>query len=146
MSIVMEKVCDKCQEKFSSVAAMKCHKKIHEAAAKVFKEVVLEKKEKCIFGDCEHPPEDHEAGLCWHIVDTKLVDVPTTKKFCPCHRSSGLDYGWDLLKQRNPINKDGWMEVLPNDLAITKRCGNCKKLCLINVDVDICHACESNIV
>ena len=71
MSIVMEKVCDKCQEKFSSVAAMKCHKKIHEAAAKVFKEVVLEKKEKCIFGDCEHPPEDHEAGLCWHIVDTK---------------------------------------------------------------------------
>lgn len=146
MSIVIDKVCDVCNEEFSSSSAMKMHKTMHRIEKKVFQEVVLEKKEKCIFGDCEHPPEDHEAGLCWHIVDTKLVDVPTTKKFCPCHRSSGLDYGWDLLKQRNPINKDGWMEATPNDLMITKRCGNCKNLRLIRVDMELCHTCGSNII
>ncbi len=51
MSLLVEQVWDVCQEEFSSTTAMKLHKKIHEDAAKVFKEVVLEQKPKCKYGD-----------------------------------------------------------------------------------------------
>ena len=42
---------------------------------KIFKEVLLEPKAKCEYGNCEHGPEDHEAGVCWAITDKKLINV-----------------------------------------------------------------------
>ena len=38
---------------------------------KIFKEVILEPKAKCEYGNCEHGPEEHEAGVCWAITDKK---------------------------------------------------------------------------
>ena len=145
MSLITEKVCDICQEEFSSGAAMKCHKKIHEDAAKIFKEVVLDPKPKCKYGDCDHSPEDHEASVCWHIVKPELTDVPNDKKFCGCHKNAELDHGWEIKKKRNPIDGEGWMDPLlgtdDEAIMITKVCKVCRGVFLIRVDSDACSSC-----
>ena len=163
MSLLVEKVCDVCQEEFSSPAAMKCHKKVHEDAAKVFKEVVLDPKPKCKYGDCEHPPEDHEAAVCWHIVKPELKDVPDDTKFCGCHKMAQLAHPWDIKKRRNPINGEGWQDPHLHKhkleginkckenckkegespyIMITKACKVCRDVCLIRVDSDACSDCR----
>ena len=146
MSLLVEKVCDVCQEEFSSTTAMKLHKKIHDDAAKVFKEVVLEQKPKCKYGDCEHPPEAHEAGVCWHIVKPDLTDIPNDNKFCGCHKIAELAHGWDIKKRRNPIDGEGWQDpMIGTDheaIMVTKVCKVCRDVCLIRVDSDKCSACK----
>ena len=145
MSLLVEKVCDVCQEEFSSTTAMKLHKKIHDDAAKVFKEVVLEQKPTCKYGDCEHPPEDHEAGVCWHIVKPDLTDIPNDNKFCGCHKIAELAHGWDIKKRRNPIDGEGWQDpMIGTDheaIMVTKVCKVCRDVCLIRVDSHACSTC-----
>jgi len=146
MSLLVEKVCDICQEKFSSSAAMKCHKRVHEDAAKVFKEVVLDPKPKCKYGDCEHSEEDHEAAVCWHIVKPELKDIPDDSKFCGCHKIAQLDHNWEIKKRRNPIDGEGWQDpMIGTDheaMMITKVCKVCRDVCLIRVDSDACSSCS----
>ena len=148
MSLLVEKVCDVCQEEFSSTTAMKLHKKVHEDAAKVFKEVVLDPKPKCKYGDCEHLPEDHEAGVCWHIVDKSLIDVPDDSKFCGCHKNAELDHSWEIKKRRNPIDGEGWMDphigTKDEAIMITKVCKLCRDVLLIRVDSDVCSSCRQS--
>ena len=145
MSLITEKVCDVCQEEFSSSMAMKCHKKMHEAGTKVFKEVILDSKPRCKYGDCDHPEEDHEAAVCWHIVDKSLIDVPDDNKFCGCHKNAELDHDWDIKKRRNPINGEGWMDphlgTEDESIMITKICKVCRGVLLIRVDSDTCSSC-----
>ena len=146
MSLLVEKVCDVCQEEFSSTAAMKCHKRMHEAATKIFKEVILDPKPKCKYGDCDHSPEDHEAGVCWHIVDKSLIDVPDDNKFCGCHKNAELNHDWDIKKRRNPIDGEGWMDphigTKDEAIMITKVCKVCRNVLLIRVDSDACSSCR----
>jgi len=163
MSLLVEKVCDVCQEEFSSTTAMKLHKKVHDEAAKVFKEVVLDPKPKCKYGDCEHPEEDHEAAVCWHIVKPELKDVPDDTKFCGCHKIAQLAHSWDIKKRRNPIDGEGWQDpclhkhILEGKhkckencrkegespyIMITKICKTCRDVCLIRVDSDNCSDCR----
>ena len=140
MSLITEKVCDICQEEFSSASAMKCHKKVHEDAAKVFKEVILDPKPKCKYGDCEHSEGDHEAAVCWHIVKPELIYVPDNSKFCGCHKIAQLDHTWEIKKRRNPIDGEGWMDP-KGCIMITKVCQVCRNVCLIRVDTDACSTC-----
>ena len=127
----------------------------------IFKEVLLEPKPKCEYGECEHGPKDHEAGVCWHIVNDKLIDVPDEKKFCGCKSTPELIHGWDILKIRNPINGEGWQDpgkkvtiirdpltkqiikkiVEYENICITKKCNTCGKIALLGVEEDSCHGC-----
>ena len=130
---------------------------------KIFKEVILEQKPKCKYGDCEHPESDHEAGICWHIVKPELKDVPDYTKFCGCHKIAQLDRSWEILKTRNPIDGEGWQDprlhkhILEGKhkckenckkegespyIMITKVCKVCRDVCLIRVDSDKCSACK----
>ena len=146
MSLLVEKVCDICQEKFSSTTAMKLHKRVHEDAAKVFKEVVLDPKPKCKYGDCEHSEEDHEAAVCWHIVKPELKDIPDDSKFCGCHKISQLAHNWEIKKRRNPIDGEGWQDpMIGTDheaIMITKVCKVCRGVLLIRVDSNACSSCR----
>jgi hypothetical protein len=159
MSLLVEKVCDVCQEEFSTTTAMKLHKKVHEDAAKVFKEVVLDPKPKCKYGDCEHSEEDHEAAICWHIVKPELKDVPDDSKFCGCHKIAQLNHSWEIKKRRNPIDGEGWQDPKYHKhdksckenckkegespyIMITKVCKVCRDVCLIRVDSNACSDCR----
>ena len=69
---------------------------------------VIEEKPKCHFGHCEHPPEDHHEGTCWHIVKPELKDQPTNRKYCDCKQHDD-----ELIKSFSDIEKyegKGWME------------------------------------
>lgn len=133
---------------------------------KIFKEVILEPKVKCEYGNCEHSPEDHEAGVCWAITDKKLINEPDEKKFCSCKSTPELTHGWDILKVRNPIDGEGWQDlgkkinitrdpltkkILKVDvkyecIMITKVCHTCRKVCCIRVDEDNCSNCRSETI
>jgi len=170
--------CNICGDTFATGKALKLHKHIHDSQSvkeiandlkwldaknKVFKEVILESKAKCEYGDCEHSLEDHEAGVCWHITDEKLRDEPNEKKFCGCKSTPELVHGWDILKVRNPINGEGWQDpgkkinikrdpitkkILKVDIKydciiITKVCHTCRNIRCIRVDKDDCSDCLS---
>ena len=133
---------------------------------KIFKEVLLEPKAKCEYGNCEHGPEEHEAGVCWAITDKKLIDEPDEKKFCSCKSTPELTHGWDILKARNPIDGEGWQDpgktitikkdfitgkILKVDvkydyIMITKVCHTCRKVCCIRVDEVDCTSCRSETI
>ena len=142
----MERTCDICSEEFSTSSAMKKHKKMHDNASRVFKEVILEPKPKCKYGDCDHIESEHEAGVCWHIVKPELTDVPDDNKFCGCHGVANLSHSWEIKETRNPIGGEGWQDpkIGTDDacIMITKPCKVCKRLFLIRVDTDTCTSCS----
>jgi len=129
---------------------------------KIFKEVILEPKAKCEYGNCEHGPKDHYAGVCWVITNKTLIDEPDEKKFCGCKSTSGLIHGWDILKVVNPIDGEGWqdpgktitikrdpltkkiikVDVKYECIMITKVCQGCRRVCCIRVAEDNCNNCR----
>ena len=81
---------------------------------------VEEEKPKCEWGHCEHPPEDHDTGTCWHIVKPELADKPTLRKYCECSMDEQTDeaYGTKIqsIKSWADIERHegkGWMEATP---------------------------------
>ena len=99
-------------------------------------------KPKCELGHCEHPPEEHDGGVCWHITDPDLKDLPTNKKYCQCKREPEFIRSWEQIEKHEG---KGWMEATPLDIMVTKECKNCKAVALIRVDSSLCCNCERSI-
>lgn len=99
---------------------------------------IQQEKTKCDFGQCEHTPEEHEGGVCWHITNNELADKPTNRKYCSCKREPDFIRTWAQIEKHEG---KGWMEPTPRDIMITKECKNCKAVSLIRVDLHLCFNC-----
>jgi hypothetical protein len=83
---------------------------------------------------CEHGEEYHSEGLCWKITNPELENEPTNKKYCPCNAGKGLIRRYA---------RTGWMEVLPHDNMITRKCEDCGAEVLLSVEDKYCTTCKS---
>jgi hypothetical protein len=75
---------------------------------------VKEEKQKCQFGHCEHPLEDHHEGTCWKIIRPELEGTPTNRKYCECCTTDEPQKksikSWNDIKAHED---KGWMEASP---------------------------------
>lgn len=83
---------------------------------------------------CEHGEEFHDEGLCWKITNPELEDEKTNKKYCPCNSAKGFIRTYARL---------GWMEALPHDKMITKKCEACGEEVMLQVEEKFCTTCKS---
>ena len=103
---------------------------------------IQEEKPKCDYGHCEHKPEEHDGGLCWHITDLELEDKPTNAKYCSCRRLPEFIRTWEQIEKHEG---KGWMEPDAHDIMVTKERKNCKSISLIRVDKHLCCNCDRGI-
>ena len=97
--------CNKCNGVFATPTNLKIHQNHCSGGEKM--ELKLEEIPKCELGHCEHPPEDHNGGTCWHIVKEDLKDKQTNDKYCPCKMSDESIKSWSAIEA---YEGKGWME------------------------------------
>ena len=83
---------------------------------------------------CEHGEDFHDEGLCWKITNPELENEPTNKKYCPCNSGKGLIRRYA---------KTGWMETMPHDKMVTRKCEDCGAEVLLSVEDKYCTTCKS---
>ena len=97
----------------------------------------------CDYEKCSHSMDEHDEGICWHIVDfdadEKTQDVG---KFCQCKIDSGSKNAEEQLIRRFNHPKMGYSEPGENDLMVTKLCAICNDEVVLLLNENMCMYCK----
>ena len=81
------------------------------------------------FGTCDHGPEYHKSGSCWHILDIKKDGTPV---YCKCVHHKGNHKSFAEL---------GYLEPQAEDWLIPKKCSKCSQVFTLHKDARHCASC-----